>query len=73
MGSDPGPRYATSFHNADGPIVIADSDCKQVVAASKSSKMQGRVRGRCAPQIVVLFSEALNLNGQLREEAPELL
>jgi len=39
MSSDPNPSYAAIFHDADGAIVIADSDCEQVVTAPQLSEV----------------------------------
>jgi hypothetical protein len=53
--------------------MIANSDRKQVVSAPQFSEAQRRMSWRCRPQLVILFSKALNLNWQFRKKAPELL
>jgi hypothetical protein len=67
MRPDPHPGNAASLGYADGAIVIADSDRKQVLGAPEPSEVQRGMSRRFAPKMVVLFSESLNLTWQFCE------
>jgi len=67
MRPDPHPGDATGLHYADGAIVMTDPDRKQVVGAPQFSEVQRRMGGRYTPELVVLFSQPLNLSRQFCE------